>query len=60
MLELTSSRVVSIVDVTGSFLRGAGVGGVSLVKLQMFMSSIYSLALTSMISSITFVMVEGS
>ena len=41
-------------------LEGAGVGGVSWVKPQRSMSSIYSLALTSGISSITSVMVEGS
>ena len=52
--------MVSIVDVTGTLLRGAGVGHVSSVKSQMYMSLISSLALTSNISSITFVMVEGS
>ena len=50
----------SILDVTGSLLRSAGVGHVSSVKPQMYMSLISSLALTSNISSITFVMVEGS
>ena len=48
--------MVSIADMTGSFLRGTGVGDVSWVKSQVlniqFMSSI--LALTSNISSITF------
>ena len=48
--------MVSIADMTGSFLRGIGVGDVSWVKSQIlniqFMSSI--LALTSNISSITF------
>ena len=35
-------------------------GGVSCVKSQISISSMFSLALTSKISSITFVMVEGS
>ena len=39
---------------------GAVVGDVSWVKLQRFMSSISSLALTLKISSITFVILEGS
>ena len=41
-------------------LEGAGVSDVSWVKKWRSMSSIYSLALTSGISSITSVMVEGS
>ena len=52
--------LVRIVHVAGNFWRGAGVDDVSWVKLQMSMSSIFSMELTSKISSITFVMVEGS
>ena len=52
--------MVSIVDVTGSFLSGVGVADVSRVKSQVSMSPTSSLALTSKISSIIFVMVEGS
>ena len=58
--EWTSGGVVSMVDVTDGFLGGAGVVDVSWLKSQMFMSSISLLALTSNISFITFVMVEGS
>ena len=42
------------------FLGGAGLSDVSLLKSQRSMSSISPLALTSKISSITSVMVEGS
>ena len=49
-----------MVVVTGTFLSSAGVRDVSWEKSQMSMSSISSLALTSEISSITVVMVEGS
>ena len=42
------------------FLEGAGVSDLSLVKSQASMPSISLLALTSKISSITSVMVEGS
>ena len=52
--------MVRIVHVTGNFWRGAGVDDVSWVKSQMSMSSIFSMELTSKISSVTFVMVEGS
>ena len=52
--------MVSIVNVTGSFLRGPVVCEVSWVKSQMSMSSISLLELTSKISSITFVMMECS
>ena len=58
--ERTSGEAVSMVDVTDGFLGGPGVVDVSWVKSQMFISSISSLALTSNISFITFVMVEGS
>ena len=47
-----------MVNVTGSVLVGAGVGGVSWVMSQRSMSSISSFALTSKISSITFVIVK--
>ena len=60
MKERTSGGVVSIIDVTDGFLGCAGVVDVSWVKSKMFISSISSLALTSNISFITFVMVEGS
>ena len=43
--------------VTGNFLRGAGIGEVSLEKSQMSMSLISILVLTSTIFSITFVIV---
>ena len=39
---------------------GVGVGDVSCVKSQRFMSSISSLVSTSKVSSVTFVFVEGS
>ena len=42
------------------FWGGAGIAGVSWVKLQTSMSSILLLALTLKIFSINFVMVEGS
>ena len=62
MEEWTSCGVVSMEDVIGGFFLGEGavVGDVSSVKLQRFMSSISSLALTSKISSITFLILEGS
>ena len=59
MKEWSSGGVVNMVDVTASFLGVAGAGDESLMKSQMSMSSISSLTLTSKISSITFVMVEG-
>ena len=59
MKEWSSGGVVNVVDVTVSFLGVAGAGDESLVKSQMSMPSISSLTLTSKISSITFVMVEG-
>ena len=59
MKEWSSCGVVNMVDVTASFLGVAGAGDESLMKSQMSMSSISSLTLTSKISSITFVMVEG-
>ena len=46
--------MVSIVDVTSSFLSGARVGDVPWVKSLMSMTSISSLALTSKIFSVTF------
>ena len=49
---------VNMVNVTGGVLVGAGVGGVSWVMSQRSMSSISSFALTSKISSITFVIVK--
>ena len=52
--------MVSIVDVTGDFLRGAVVDDMSWVKLQMSLFSISSLALTSKIPFINFVMMKGS
>ena len=57
-----SSGIVlgAMVGTVESFLRGAGIAGVSWVKLQMSMSSILLLALTLKIFSINFVMVEGS
>ena len=52
--------MVRIVHITGNFWRGAGVDDVSWVKSQMSMSSIFFMELNSKVSSITFVMVEGS
>ena len=49
-----------MVDITGGFLGVVGIDDVSCVKSQISISSMSSLALTSKISSITFVMVEGS
>ena len=59
MLECTSSRVVSIVDVTDNSLSRTGVGDVSWEKSQMSMSLISLLVLTSTIFPITFVIVES-
>ena len=53
--EWTSGGVASMVDVTGGFLWFAGVGDVSWLKSHVSMSSI-----SSMFSSITFVIEEGS
>ena len=58
--EWTSGGVASMVDITGGFLGVVGIDDVSCVKSQISVSSMSSLALTSKISSITFVMVEGS
>lgn len=55
-----TNRVVSMANVTDGFLGVVGVGDVSWMKSQMFMSSISSLAMTLKISSIAFVMVEDS
>ena len=58
--EWTSGGVASMVDTTGGFLGVVVIDDVSCVKSQISISSMSSLALTSKISSITFVMVEGS